>query len=172
MQQGLSAAATGWLDWLETMGVTERIAEFAQYGVAIVPAQADGYSGASAASEDSGDEFGWVAADQRDFLQQRWGQDWPALLSQDLDTRWGSGWQANPDEHKAAWLADLIATGAFAGAQEAGAQESAAADGQDAAQQAVLDDFATRVSQIPGIEQLSQEEITQIIADEMNKIGQ
>lgn len=169
VQQGLSAAATGWLDWLETVGVTERIGEFARYGVTIVPAQAAGPSGAPASSEESGDEFGWVAADQREFLQRQWGQDWPALLAQDLDARWGGGWQANPGEHKAAWLADLIAAGAFAGGQESGGQESGAADGQEAAQQAVLDDFATRVSQIPGIEQLSQEEIAQIIAEEINR---
>jgi hypothetical protein len=56
----------------------------------------------------SDDPFAWVIAEHAERLSAAWGAQWGTYLSEQLDHRWGSGWQANPAEDKQAWLADLM----------------------------------------------------------------
>jgi hypothetical protein len=112
------------------------------------------------ATASTGGGFGWVTTEQAGVLRDRWGPNWQGPLADDLAARWGTGWATNPDEHKVAWLADLIATGAFAG----GDQE---VDNQ----QAMLAEFAEVVRNVPGIETLSGEEITRIINETIKQAG-
>jgi hypothetical protein len=62
-----------------------------------------------------GGPFDWVAGHHQAALTQHWGSAWQERLSADLDQRWGADWTAHPEDHKTAWLDDLIAGGAFAG---------------------------------------------------------
>jgi hypothetical protein len=43
-------------------------------------------------------------------LADAWGERWRAYLVEQLDARWGAGWQTNPDDHKRSWLTDLLPT--------------------------------------------------------------
>jgi hypothetical protein len=61
-----------------------------------------------AAAEPAGGDFDWVTPEQERSLAAVYGQDWAGALTQELDTRWGSGWQHHPAEHKQTWLADLL----------------------------------------------------------------
>lgn len=154
--QGLSDPAAALLDSLTAMSVADRVATFAQYGVTIVsPAAA-----AAPAPVPAAGGFGWVTAEQAVVLQGRWGPDWRGPLSEDLAGRWGAEWAANPDEYKTAWLADLIAAGAFAGHVDEGDK-----------QEALLAEFAQAVQNVPGIEALSSEEIARIINETINQAG-
>jgi hypothetical protein len=149
-EQGLSSPATALLDHLDAQSAPDRIATLATYGVAI---------GQDDSSDDGG--FGWVTENQRTVLTGRWGEDWPEHLTTDLDARWEAGWQANPAEHKAAWLSEVIASGAFTAEAPADA-EGGAAGGE--ADDAYLAELAETIRQVPGYDQLSQEELAEAIA--------
>jgi hypothetical protein len=56
----------------------------------------------------SSQPFGWVTEEQAPVLADLYGEDWAQPLTWELDARWGSGWQGHPDEHKRAWLTDLV----------------------------------------------------------------
>lgn len=69
-----------------------------------IPRHTDG----GAEAEPAGGDFDWVTPEQTRSLAGVYGQDWAGALTQELDTRWGSGWQHHPAEHKQAWLTDLL----------------------------------------------------------------
>ena len=71
------------------------------------PAETETEDGAAAPAE-SGDRFDWVPAEHRDRLAAAWGPEWTTYLAEQVDYRWGGGWEANPAEHKQYWLSDLI----------------------------------------------------------------
>lgn len=143
-EQGLTGPATALLDHLDTQSAPERVATLATYGVVI-------------AQEDDGG-VGWVTDGQRTVLAGRWGDDWPAGLTADLDERWDAGWQANPAEHKAAWLSELVASGAFTTDAQDGNADGAADE------EVLLAELAETIRQVPGYDQLSQEELADAIA--------
>lgn len=187
---GLSVPATRLLTYMQGLSVPDRISAFRQYQVVITVAQpGQQVPGQQAPAASSGDELGWVTKEQGNYLGYYLGQDWRAALSRDLAARWGQGWQANPGAHKAAWLADLITSGAFTGSQapatpsrapEASAavpqqspmeQESPVERQSAAPRDEIAEEFAAMVRDIPGIESLSDDEIAQIIAEEMGEAG-
>jgi hypothetical protein len=104
--------------------------------------------------------LGWVTEEQQTELTTLWGTDWPETLTTDLETRWGTDWESHPDEHKTAWLTDLIAAGAFAGP---------AADPESP--QAAMAELWTVARDVPGAETLSDEELAEIIADALGQEG-
>lgn len=136
-EQGLGNPATALLDYLGAQSAPDRIATFASYGVTIQQAGTDG-------------GFGWVTADQQTVLTGRWGNGWAQPLTTFLDERWGPEWQANPAEHKAAWLSELVASGAFT------AEEPVSDD-------AFVAELAEAIRQVPGYDRLSPEELAAAI---------
>jgi hypothetical protein len=117
-----------------------------------------------AVEESVGEEpLGWVTAEQVAALEGIWAADWPAALSADLERRW-TDWNSHPAEHKVAWLTDLIATGAFS------AVAPAQSEPQPAKAEALMDDLAALVDDIPGFEELSSEEIAEVIAEVLQKL--
>lgn len=169
-EHGLGVPATALLEHLAGLPVTERIAELARYGVVI------------GGSTDH-DELGWVTDAQAAALVTTLGQDWRATLPGELAARWGPDWAAHPADHKTAWLADLVAADAFGTttapptadptaaaiadptADPTVDQPPAVTEPAPAELAAVLDQFATLTDGIPGIEELSDEEITRIISE-------
>lgn len=71
-----------------------------------------GHEAHAAAAGESGESgaggFAWLNSEQHQTVHDWWGDGWDATLSEHLDARWGAGWQQHPDEHKTAWLDDLI----------------------------------------------------------------
>lgn len=67
-------------------------------------------------AEEATDRFGWVTDTQQGQLAAAYPGDWRAPLTEQLDSRWGPGWDDNPDSHKQAWLDDLLPTLAMPGA--------------------------------------------------------
>jgi hypothetical protein len=107
------------------------------------------------------DEFGWVGDEARTVLEGWWGSDWRTSLSQDLDLRWGAGWQAHPDEHKTAWLHELIEAPAAAEEPEPAGPS----------REALLAEFADAMHGVPGFNQLSEEQVAAMIAKALQKMG-
>lgn len=127
------------------------------------------------------DEFGWVPPEHHDALAHRWGAGWRGPLSSDLDARWGAGWQQHPDEHKAAWLTDLLAVPALAEDQPAGDEPAEEEPAQDApamdeptpskalSQDEAVDEVIEMAMALPGFAELTDEEAADIIADAIEK---
>jgi hypothetical protein len=143
-ERGFGTPADTLLSQLDSKTSADRISTLGGYGVMIRqaprPAQVD-------------DGFGWVAAEQRTVLASRFGADWTGPLTADLSARWGAAWQQNPPEHKAAWLAQLVAGGAYAAPGEAGA----------VADDAYLALLAAAIRQVPGYDRLSQDQLATAI---------
>lgn len=114
-------------------------------------------------ADDDGDPLGWVRDEQRGHLEAVWGAEWPTALWADLDERWGPDWSGHPAEHKTAWLADLITDGAFSVEQPE--QE------RPAPAEPIPDGLIEAVTDIPGFDQLSPEEISQVIDSVLQKMG-
>lgn len=126
-------------------------------------------------SEEAG-RFDWVPVEQADRLTSAWGADWRQYLGEQLDHRWGEGWEANPDDHKAAWLPELVDV-LLAPAEDIPAQADAPDHATDATPEeytadeikAVVDEV---VAEMPGVENLSEEELAAIraeVAEELAK---
>jgi hypothetical protein len=133
-QNSLDAPAKELLTHFDSLATAERLTAFAQYGVTIGSAGSTG--------------FAWVGPAERDALRAAWGDDWATPLAADLAARWGAGWESHPAEHRAAWLADLVAHGEL----PAKATESPG----------IVEELAAAV---PGVEQLSEAEIAAIVAE-------
>ena len=99
---------------------------------------------------------GWVPDAQRDQLAGAWGDDWPDRLAAALDRQWGDGWDANPAEHKAAWLADLT--------PELLAEPSAPATDPDTVDldTMIQEGIADAIRDIPEAEELTEEELAEV----------
>lgn len=98
------------------------------------------------------DPMAWVS----DGLDQRaaalFGDSWPTDLKAQLDSRWGDGWEQNPDEYKSAWLADLLTEWE---------QPAPAQDVELAAAEAIT----AAVAEIEGAEELTPAELAEIQAE-------
>lgn len=140
------------------------------------------------AEQATGDPLGWVTQEQRDYLESAWGTAWPDSLTEYLNGNWGAGWEQHPDDHKAAWLQDLIHTWSAQGPAETPAEGQAvpaeAAEGQAAPAEAAdveippevaeeLVDSALKevLAEIPGAEELSEEEIAELRAEILEELG-
>ena len=55
------------------------------------------------------DRFAWVPPESVERLSSAWGPDWQTPLGEQLDYRWGEGWEQHSNDDKAAWLHDLLA---------------------------------------------------------------
>ncbi|GAA4416889.1 hypothetical protein GCM10023148_14420 [Actinokineospora soli] len=122
---------------------------------------------------DPATRFDWVPAEIAERLSSAWGQDWQTPLGQQLDYRWGEGWEQHPDDHKAAWLPDLVDE-LLAPADEIPDQPGAPAEPAAATPEpAGAGDFSAEdiksavdevLAEVPGAENLSEEELRQIRA--------
>jgi hypothetical protein len=148
-QQRLTAPADELLAYLEPLGAADRVAAFARYGVTLPAPASPGGGGA---------EFGWVTAEQQDALGAGWGEHWPTELAADLATRWGEGWQQHPDEHKTAWLADLIAAGALP-------PGAAAPDAGSVLASLPAEIGSELMAEVPDLAELSEAEIAEVVAE-------
>lgn len=173
-QEWVSAPANELLTVLESLDVPGRVAELARHGV-VVPQPAGTGAGA--------DDVGWVTAAQRDALRAGWGEQWAPELTADLNTRWGDGWQQHPGEHKSAWLAELIASGALPPAALAAAGPAPEATTGDPTAEAIpagateattgsavlaslpADIGSQLKAEVPGLAQLSESEIAEVVAE-------
>lgn len=116
------------------------------------------------------DGFGWVPPEPRQAAEAAWGQAWQEPLSVRLTRLWGSGWEAHPAEHKAAWLADLVAAGTLV-AETPVAAEPAPQQAVSAAETAAIDEFLDAVRKLPGAEHMSESELAALAADVIEKAG-
>jgi hypothetical protein len=134
----------------------------------------------------AGDAFAWVTQEQRDYLQSVWGSGWPDALTEYLNGQWGEGWEQHPDEHKAAWLTDLIHTWSAQGGEDTaeaatGAATAAEAPGGAAAEaelpapevvaEFVDSELKAALAQIPGADELTEEEIGELRAEILEELG-
>lgn len=117
---------------------------------------------------DEADRFGWVPAEQADRLASAWGQDWQQHLGDQLDHRWGGNWAANPDDHKAAWLPDVVDE-LLTPAEDIPAQPTSPAAettaGGDFTAEDVKSAVDAAIAEVPGAESLSEEELAQVRAE-------
>jgi hypothetical protein len=120
---------------------------------------AGGAFAAAAAGSTSDDPFGWVSESQRSALQALLGAGWTEHLPADLSQRWGADWAQHPDEHKTAWLQDLIADGALAG------------PAPESAKPATYEQILAAAMEVPGFAELSEAEAAEVIADALEKAG-
>jgi len=141
-EQHVGQPAEALLRYLDPMSVADRISTFGQYGVVIQQPRGD-------------DGFAWVTPEQVAVLESKWHGEWRQRLTADLDTRWGANWPANPPEHKTAWLAQVIASGAYAAETPAG---------QGKTDEAFLREIAAAIREVPGVDQMSEDELQQAIA--------
>jgi hypothetical protein len=105
------------------------------------------------------DRFGWVTEAQSGRLATAWGADWQHYLGEQLDYRWGQGWESNPAEHKQPWLDALLDELLAPAAEQTGPAEDE--DDVD------LDELVERmvaeaVAEIPGAEQLDGAELEEV----------
>jgi len=105
-------------------------------------------------------EFEWVSREQLAALAELWGEDWRAVLTDELAARWGSGWKIHPGEYKRKWLDDMIAAGAFTDNEPENEPGDVRAETTD-----LLTQLAQLAANIPGIEQLSDNDIARIIGE-------
>lgn len=121
------------------------------------------------------DRFAWVTESQSARLAAAWGSDWQHYLGEQLDYRWGQGWEANPAEHKQPWLdvllEELLAPAAPRTAHPAAEETGSAATGHGSAEpkEKDLDQLVERmvqeaVNEIPGAEQLTADELDEVAA--------
>lgn len=135
--------------------------------------------------------FDWVPDEQSERLASAWGPDWRQYLGEQLDHRWGAGWAANPDDHKAAWLPELVEdlltpaddipaqppapdAEPAAGTAHPPADQPSPAGSPSTAGPAETADYSAEdirsavdevIAEVPGAENLSEEELAQIRAD-------
>ncbi|OLF12532.1 hypothetical protein [Actinophytocola xanthii] len=131
---------------------------------------------AETAEPDSGDRFAWVGAEIGGRLAQAWGSDWRHYLGQQLDPRWGSGWDAHPDDHKLAWLTDLVGELLSPAEPDSGTVPDS---GGTPAEEAELDVdalverlVAEAASEVEGAEALSAEDLSEIAATVRQNIAE
>ncbi|MBB4906103.1 hypothetical protein [Actinophytocola algeriensis] len=112
-----------------------------------------------AAEEAAAPPFAWVRPEQADAVTGIWGVDWHDPMRRHLDSRWGAGWDDNPDDHKVAWLNDLLtewSAGASSGEQEPAAQPPTSELSYD---QVMEQAFASALEKVPGAADLPDDEI-------------
>jgi hypothetical protein len=127
---------------------------------------ADSEEAAEAPAED-GDRFGWVTQPHQERLAAAWGPEWATYLGEQLDYRWGAGWEANPADHKQHWMEDLInellAQPADTATEDAAAGEAAAEGYEEVdADQLVEMLVADAMAQIDGADQLTAEDLEEV----------
>jgi hypothetical protein len=111
--------------------------------------------------------FAWVSVAQADALAGVWGADWHDPVRQYLDSRWGVGWDDNPDDYKVAWLDDLLTEwSARASSDEpataAPTEPAAAAEprvDELSHDQVMVRAFAAAMEKVPGARELTDDEI-------------
>jgi hypothetical protein len=108
------------------------------------------------------DRFGWVADRQAQALAAAWGDQWQGYLGQQLDYRWGAGWEATYartdsqgylDQLIAEWLPQPVQ-------REVAAQPVVPADLERSIDQAIAEAVAT----IPGAADLTEQELAEVRA--------
>lgn len=113
------------------------------------------------------DRFAWVPPESVERLSSAWGPDWQTPLGEQLDYRWGDGWEQHPADHKAAWLPDVVDE-LLAPADDIPAQPGAPTPEPDGAAGFSADQIKSAVddvlAEVPGAEDLSEEELRQIRA--------
>ncbi|MEU4191073.1 hypothetical protein AB0E69_04185 [Kribbella sp. NPDC026611] len=72
--------------------------------------------------------FSWISDASWDSLDNLWPRYWPSVLDEQLTARWGDAWQEHPDEHKCAWLDNLIPEFVYGPAIEDSAAEATPAE--------------------------------------------
>ena len=107
----------------------------------------------------------WVLDDQLARTRALFGDSWPEDLAQHLDSRWGAGWEQHPDEHKVAWLADLLTEWEQPPAEEAGAAPAAEIVPVELLEQTLDEEIAAAVAEIEGAEDLTEEELAELRAE-------
>jgi len=95
-------------------------------------------------------EFDWLLPEHQHQLAGLWGDGWADYLRQQLDYRWGAGWQAHPAEHKTAWFQDVLA-------ELTQPPESAPA--------AIDSALAEAVATVPGAAELSEQQLAEVMAE-------
>lgn len=112
------------------------------------------------------DRFGWLTESQRTRLTTAWGAQWRFYLGEQLDYRWGHGWETHPAEHKWQWLDDLLVE------LLAPVPDATHGAGDDEADfEAVVAELVEQaVARMPGAELLSQEELIQVTAQVRQKL--
>ena len=136
------------------------------------PAAEDG-----AAPAESADRFDWVPAEHQARLAAAWGPEWATYLAEQVDHRWGEGWEANPAEHKQYWLSDLVEELLNPQADAEPAAEPVAEPAAGTAAEPVADDYeevdvdelvealvADSVAKIDGADELSEEDLAEVRA--------
>ena len=122
-----------------------------------------------AAPAESGDRFDWVPAEHQARLAAAWGPDWTTYLTEQVDYRWGEGWEANPAEHKQYWLSDLVEELLNPPSDAEPAPEEVAEPATDDYEEVDVDQLvealvADAVTRIDGADELSGEDMAEVRA--------
>ena len=129
--------------------------------VAAAPVAADVAAVDVAEGEGEG-EFDWVLPEYQGDLAALWGDQWADYLREQLDYRWGEGWQAHPGDHKAAWFDDV-----FAELTQPQPEAEAAAEAQPVE---ITSALTGAMATVPGATELSQEQLAEVMAEVQARI--
>lgn len=159
------ASSTGEPGWDEDRSMFYRVGADSAYEFADALTPGDRLSGCGdlwlsheqVLARDAENPMAWVTAGLRVRAATVFGESWPTELSAHLDDRWGLGWEQNPDEHKAAWLGDLLTEWELAAEPESGPSKDIEA--------AIAAEVAAVVAEIDGAEELTAEELDEIRAE-------
>lgn len=112
--------------------------------------------------------YDWVPEQSRQRMSEAWGTEWETYLGQQLDYRWGEGWQSNPTEHKQAWLETLMPelfpepVAEQAVEQESLAQAEAQVEPENEPDVPLTEGAAAAVEQA----------VNEVLAEELDKLGE
>jgi hypothetical protein len=140
----------------------------------------------AAEAEGADDRFGWVLGQPElvarvEATFQYLPEHYDSHLGPYLDQLWGPGWEQHPDEHKQAWLDQVLAgleqaataepaesagTGVSGGTGEPVTGDEAQGAGELAeVEQQVADALAEALVEVPEAADLSDEEIAEVLAE-------
>ncbi|WP_436501028.1 hypothetical protein [Actinokineospora sp. HUAS TT18] len=122
----------------------------------------------------SDDPFAWLTDDQRAAVVNAWGDQWPEPLAQWLESRWGADWQTHPADHKQAWFADMVLELAALtdSAEPPDAEPPDAQLSNDEAFDVVRDALNEAIAEVPGADELSEEELRAVLAEAQAQLEQ
>jgi hypothetical protein len=123
------------------------------------------YSEQQAAPTAAADRFAWLSQAQVERLTTGWGDQWREYLGQQLDYRWGAGWEATYATEGSQGYLDALIEEWLPGQSGAPAQQASIDQlSPEDATRLIDEAIADAVKNIPGADELTAEELAEVAA--------
>ncbi|HEX3651173.1 MAG TPA: hypothetical protein VHV49_22330 [Pseudonocardiaceae bacterium] len=109
------------------------------------------------------DRFGWLRQEQVKRLSDGWGDQWQEYLGQQLDYRWGAGWEATYATEGSQGYLDALIDEWLPTRPEASAPQAQPSPAE--AERLIDEAIQNAVQSIPGADQLTAEELAEVAAE-------